>query len=111
MHIYSREKDESKVIIVDKCSTEEDESEFVHKNINKQKYANNEAECEESSVTDEVLSYFNMFKGGRNILNRLDVTYEQVCMVTQKEEYYTDLLKTMIEHNNRSKTPFSKEKI
>ena len=31
-------------------------------------------------------------------------------MATQKEEYYTDLLETMIEHNDRSKTPLSKEK-
>ena len=45
------------------------------------------------------------------MLNRLDVTYERACMVTQKEEYYTDLLETIIEHNNRSKTPFSKEKL
>ena len=46
------------------------------KNINKQKDAKNETEYEESSVTDEVPSYFNIFKCGRNILNRLDVTYE-----------------------------------
>ena len=31
-------------------------------------------------------------------------------MVTQKEEYYTDILETIIEHNDRSKTPFPKEK-
>ena len=46
------DKDESKGIIVDECSTEEDESEWVHRNINKQKDAKNEAEYEESSVTD-----------------------------------------------------------
>ena len=32
-------------------------------------------------------------------------------MANQKEEYYTDLLETMIEHNDRSKTPLSKEKL
>ena len=42
--IYSTKKDESKGIIFDKFSTEEDESECAHKNINKQKDANNEAE-------------------------------------------------------------------
>ena len=54
------------------------------KNMNKQKDANNEAEYEESSVTDELPSYFNIFKCGRNILNRLDMTYERACMSTQK---------------------------
>ena len=32
-------------------------------------------------------------------------------MATQKEEYYTDLLETMIKHNYFSKTPLSKEKL
>ena len=44
-------------------------------------------------------------------MNRLEVKYEAACMVTQKEEYYTDLLETMIEHNDCSNTPLSKEKI
>ena len=35
LQICSTDKDESKGIIVDKCSTEEDESECNHKNINK----------------------------------------------------------------------------
>ena len=56
------------------------------------KNAKNEAEYEESSVTDEVTSYFNIFECRRNILNRLDVTYEQGCMATQEVEYYVDLL-------------------
>ena len=73
--IYSTDKDESKIIIVNKCSTKKDESECVHKSINKQKDAKNEAEYEESSVTDEVPSYFNIFECGRNILNRLDMKY------------------------------------
>ena len=79
----------------------EDGSECVHKNINKQKDANKEADYEEYSVTDELKRYCNIFECGRNILNRLDVTYEWACMATQKEEYYTDLLETMIEHNDR----------
>ena len=57
------------------------------KYINKQKDANNEAEYEESSITDEVPSYFNTFECDRNILNRLDVVYEQECKATQEEEY------------------------
>ena len=44
------DRDKSKVIIIDKSSIEESESKCVHKNINKEKYANNEAEYEEPSV-------------------------------------------------------------
>ena len=40
--ICSTDEDESKGIIVDKFSTEEDESECVYKNIHKQKDAKNE---------------------------------------------------------------------
>ena len=81
------------------------------KNINKQKDANNEEEYEEFSVPDEVPRYFNILEYGRNLLNRLDITYEWECMATQEEEYYKDLLETMIEHNDRTNTPFSKYKL
>ena len=90
---------------------EEDELKCIHKNINKQKDAKNETEYEESSVTDEVPKCFKILKCGSNILDRLDVTYERACMATQEEEDYTDLLETMIEHNDRKKTPFSKDKL
>ena len=56
-------------------STEEDKSEFT---INKQKDAKIE-------VTYDVPSYFNVFECGRNILDRLDVSYERVCMATARE--------------------------
>ena len=56
------------------------------KYINKQKYAKNEAEYEESSVTNEVPSYFNVFKCGRKILNIIDVAYEWACMATTKDK-------------------------
>ena len=73
-HVYSMDESELKEFIVNKtlsqiCSTEEDESECVHQNINKQKDANNEADYEEYSVTTEVPGYFNIFECGRNILN------------------------------------------
>ena len=32
-------------------------------------------------------------------------------MGTQEEEYYTDLLETMIEHKDGTNTPFSKDKL
>ena len=62
------------------------------------------------SVTDEVPSYFKISERGKNILNILDMTYERACMDTQEEEYCTNMLKTIIEHNDRTKTQFPKEK-
>ena len=75
------------------------------------KYGNNEAEYEESSVIDEVPSYFNIFKCGKNVLNRLGVTYEQACMATPKDKNYTKLLETVIEYNDHHNEPLSNEKI
>ena len=90
---------------VDKlCSTEIDISEYA---ITEQK----DAEYEESLVTKEVPSYFNIFECGRNLLDRLDVTYEQACMATPKEKYYTKLLKNLVDDNNRNGAPFSNENI
>ena len=76
------DEEELRGIIAEKFSTEEDESEWVHKNTNKQKYS----EYVEYLVTDEVPSYFNIFECGRNLLNRLGVTYEQACMATKKDK-------------------------
>ena len=44
-------------------------------------------------------------------MNRLEVTYERVCMATQKEAYFTDMLENRIKHDNFSKIPFSKKKL
>ena len=80
-------------------------------NMNKQEDANNEAEYEESSVTHEVPSYFNIFECGGNILNRLDVTYEQACMDTPRDKYYTKMLETLVDYNDHQNAPLSKEKL
>ena len=65
-----------KIIIVNEISTEESESEFFHKNINKERYAKNEAENEEPTVTDDPVVkepiYFNIFERGKNLLNHID---------------------------------------
>ena len=45
--VYSTDEDKSKGIIVNESSTEESESECVHKKTNKEKYAKNLAEYEE----------------------------------------------------------------
>ena len=98
-----------KGIIVDKCSTEEDKSECVHKNIKKK--ANNEAEYEESLVTDEELSYFNIFECGRNPLNRLDVTHERAYMATLKDKYFEKMLENLVDHNDCHNARLSDENI
>ena len=74
----STDKGESEGIIIDVSSTEESESESVHKSINKEKYEIDEKENEETLVKYNPFvketSYFNLFECGKNILNRLDAT-------------------------------------
>ena len=105
------DEDESKGIIVENYSTEEYESECVQKNINKQKDAYNEAEYEESSVIDEEPRYFNIFECGRNILNIIDVKHEQAYIATTKEKYYTKMLETLGDYNDRNNAPLSNKKL
>ena len=81
------------------------------KNVNKQKNANNETEYEEYSVTDEVLSYFNIYKCGRSLLNRLDVTFERAWTATMKDKYYLKMLVTPVNYNDCNNTPSSNKKI
>ena len=110
-NVYSTDEDESKCIIVDEglsqsCSTNEVESKrsIVNENLSRkdsadmdelcstEKYISEytiteqkDADYKEFSVTKEVTSYFNIFECGRNLLDRLDVTYERACMATPKE--------------------------
>ena len=79
------------------CSTEKDISEYI---IEKK-----DAEYKEYSVTEEVPSYFNRFECGRNILDRLDVTYEGVCMATQKK------METIVNDKNRNGALLSNKKL
>ena len=58
-------------------------------------------EHKEPSVTQKVKGYFNIFECGRNLLNRLDVTYQQAFMDTPAEnDYYKEILKHIIKVNN-----------
>ena len=56
-------------------------------------------EDEKPLVTDSIvinqLSYLNLFECGKNFLNKLDATCEQVCMETSKDKYYTEIQKTL----------------
>ena len=111
-NVYSTDEDESKCIIVHKtlshnCSTDESESKqsIVNETLSQNYSADvdgicsteidiseytitekKDAEYEEYSVTKEVPIYFSIFEFGRNILDRLEVTYEQVCMATNKRQ-------------------------
>ena len=55
--------------------------------------------------------YFNINKRGNNILNRIDVTYEQACMASPRDKYYTKMLETLVDCNEHNNTPFSNQKI
>ena len=39
------------------------------------------------------------------------MSYEQACMATPRDEYYTNMLETLIDHNDRHNTPLSSEKL
>ena len=85
------DKNKSKQIIVHKnlsenSSTDVSESErnIVNKNVSQNNSANvsqytitelKEKEYKEPSVTKEVNIYYNIFECGRNLLDRLDITY------------------------------------
>ena len=57
---------------------EESETECVHKSVKKENQAKNEAEHEEPIVMDDPVvkepGYFKIFKYGKNISNKLDIT-------------------------------------
>ena len=56
-------------------------------------------------------SYFNIFECGRNLLDQLDVTYQQFFISTPKDKYYNALLDTLVKGNNLMGKPLSNEKI
>ena len=49
-------------------------------------------EYKEPSVIKEVKSYFKVFESGRNLLDRLDVTYQRAFMAIPQDKYYTKML-------------------
>ena len=57
-------------------------------------------EHKEPSATKKVTSYFTIFKCGRNILDQLDVTYQQAFIATTApNEYYKEMKKSLIKEN------------
>ena len=66
----------------------------------------------EPSVTQKVTSHFNIFECGRNLLDQLDVTYQQAFIATSaQDEYYKDMTKSLIKANIRSYGKICNEKI
>ena len=63
-------------------------------------------------MTEKVISHFNIFKCGRNLLNQLDVTYQRSLIATSaQDEYYKEMTKSLIKANTRSDGKISNEKI
>ena len=51
--------------------------------------------------------YFNLFKCGKNTLNRIDTTCKQACMSTSSDRYYKEIFKTLTDYNDRNNTPIA----
>ena len=121
------DKDESKRVIVhesllENCST--DGSKLKRNIVNKTLSQNNSANVseytitelkdkddKEPSVTKEVKIYFNIFECGRNILDRLDVTYQRAFMATPQDKYHTKLLDNLVEMSNCNGETLSNENL
>ena len=57
-------------------------------------------EHKEPSVTEKVTSYFNIFECGINLLDKLEVKYQQAFMSTSaQDEYYKEMTKSLIKAN------------
>ena len=110
------DKYESKEIIVHKNLSEnqsknvsESECNIVHKTLSQNNSVDvpdnvitqlRDDEHKEPSVTQKVTSCFNIFECGRNLLDQLDVTYQQVFMETSvQDEYYREMTKSLIKAN------------
>ena len=69
-------------------------------------------EHKEPPVTEKVTIYFNIFECGRNILDQLDVKYQQAFMATSaQDEYYKEMTKSLIKANIGSDGKICNEKI
>ena len=62
-------------------------------------------------MVEKVISYFNIYECGRNLLGRLDVTYQRAFMVTPKYKYYNALLDTLVKDNILRGKPLSNQNI
>ena len=87
---------ESERNMVNKTLSQKNSTDVSENNITELKYE----EHKEPSVTEKVKSYFNISECGRNLLDRLDVTYQRAFMDTPvKNDYYKEMLKNIIKVN------------
>ena len=54
---------------------------------------------------------FNIFEWGRNILDRLDISYERAYMDTPREEYFIEMLDHLNKYNERHIKLLSSKKL
>ena len=73
-------------------------------------------------MTEKVTSYFNIFEWGRNLLDQLDITYQQAFMASPvregyympspaRERYYDQLAKSLINSNFGSDGTINNDKL
>ena len=127
LNVNATEEDESQRIILheglsDNCSTDASKSKqnIANENLSQKNYADvseytitelKDKEYKKPSVTKEVTSYFNIFECGSNILDILEITYQQAFMATPQDKYYNVLLDTIVKDNNRKGETFSNDNI
>ena len=54
---------------------------------------------------------FNVFECGRKLWERLDVPYKIACMATAREEYFTNMLDSLLDNNERYGNPLPSKKL
>ena len=88
----SKDVSESERNVVNKNLSQNNSADVSENTITELK----DEEHKEPSVNQKVTSYFNIFDCGRNLLDRLDVTYQQAFMATLAEnDYYKEMLKIL----------------
>ena len=127
LNLNATDEDKSKCIIVHKglsknCSTDVSKSKWNI--VNKILSQNNsvdvpqytiteqkDKEYREPSVTEKMTRYFNIFECGRNLLDKLDVTYQWAFTATPKNKYYNAFLDNLVKDNNSKGELLSNDKI
>ena len=54
---------------------------------------------------------FNVLECGRKLLDRLDVSYERVCMATPREAFFTEMWNSLLRNNHLRGTPLSSKNL
>ena len=88
----SKDVSESEWIIVNEALLQNNSADVPDNDITVLK----DEEHKEPAVTEKVTSYFNIFECGRNLLDQLEVTYQQA---SAQDEYYKEMKKSLIKAN------------